>query len=689
MATSQYMSTTNQYIKYWIEAVENSTNVTANTSNVTVKVWIYRTNGYESYGTGTVYVTINGGSYSAGITSSQKITSTAIKIFERTLDVGHSSDGKGTLSTSAYISHNVFSSSSQSWSMGLTTIARASQPTLSASSVNYGSSVTITTNRASTSFTHTVRTNMKDGGNVTIATGVGASWAWTVPMDYMTYIPNGTSCYGTIWVDTYNGSTLIGTKFVTLTLNVPSTVVPTISTLTAAETVTAVSTLAAGYLQGLSKIKFTIGGAAGAYGSTITAHEVTFDGTTYLGVTPTSNLVQGNGSITATAKVTDSRGRTATKTLAVTIVAYSPAKITAFALARCNSDGTLNSMGTYVKVTRAGTWNTLSAKNSVTVKVKSKKRGASTWIEKNSVVAGTSGSYSNSVVLSSYPETESHDFLVEFIDNFNTTISLGVLPTGEVTMSWGPAGIGVGKIWESGALDVGGALIVNGVGVNPNAGQSVPNDNLDTTYKVGRYTFGPTTVGRPPHSYGTVDVMVSTGSDYNTVNNWIWQTAYSTDTPAGVFVRSRINAGAWTAWQEFALLNSSGNLTVSSVYADSWFRSTGETGWYSQTYGGGWYMTDTSWIRAYNGKHVSTTGRIEAQQGYHSLGKRVAWSWNGSISLNNSVTLTHNLGYYPIVVLPGTVGNLQLTYDFPTINSVRVYNFSAGSNAWTGSVHLY
>ena len=35
-----------------------------------------------------------------------------------------------------------------------------------------------------------------------------------------------------------------------------------------------------------------------------------------------------------------------------------------------------------------------------------------------------------------------------------------------------------------------------------------------------------------------------------------------------------------------------------------WLRTYGNTGWYSGTYGGGWYMIDSSWIRAYNNKNV-------------------------------------------------------------------------------------
>ena len=43
-----------------------------------------------------------------------------------------------------------------------------------------------------------------------------------------------------------------------------------------------------------------------------------------------------------------------------------------------------------------------------------------------------------------------------------------------------------------------------------------------------------------------------------------------------------------------------------------WVRTYGKTGWYSQTYGGGWYMYDTTWIRAYNNKAVYSGGEIRS-----------------------------------------------------------------------------
>ena len=83
----------------------------------------------------------------------------------------------------------------------------------------------------------------------------------------------------------------------------------------------------------------------------------------------------------------------------------------------------------------------------------------------------------------------------------------------------------------------------------------------------------------------------------------------------------------WTTSNEIGFLNSSrewslrcdnsknvqiyGSVTANSaVYASNWLRTYGNTGWYSETHGGGWYMTDSSWVRAYNSKSVYTAGEF-------------------------------------------------------------------------------
>lgn len=67
-------------------------------------------------------------------------------------------------------------------------------------------------------------------------------------------------------------------------------------------------------------------------------------------------------------------------------------------------------------------------------------------------------------------------------------------------------------------------------------------------------------------------------------------------------------ANMWTGtryWANIAVSTTSNtgtSPTFSTAYASNWFRSTGSTGWYSQTYGGGIYMTDSTYVRVYNSK---------------------------------------------------------------------------------------
>ena len=58
--------------------------------------------------------------------------------------------------------------------------------------------------------------------------------------------------------------------------------------------------------------------------------------------------------------------------------------------------------------------------------------------------------------------------------------------------------------------------------------------------------------------------------------------------------------------------------TINEIYNNGWYRSYGSKGWYNQTYGGGIYMLDTTWVRVYNNKRfyvqneIAATGNITA-----------------------------------------------------------------------------
>lgn len=51
------------------------------------------------------------------------------------------------------------------------------------------------------------------------------------------------------------------------------------------------------------------------------------------------------------------------------------------------------------------------------------------------------------------------------------------------------------------------------------------------------------------------------------------------------------------------------------IIASSWIRTDGATGWYSQSYGGGIYMTDSTYVRVYNNKSFYVSGNILATGG--------------------------------------------------------------------------
>ena len=81
---------------------------------------------------------------------------------------------------------------------------------------------------------------------------------------------------------------------------------------------------------------------------------------------------------------------------------------------------------------------------------------------------------------------------------------------------------------------------------------------------------------------------------------------------------------------------------ANTMYTDNWFRSEGNTGWYSQTYGGGWYMQDASYIRTYGSKAVHASNNtyyaFDSAGGYHS-------GWNNSYALNatNLLNVQHGV----------------------------------------------
>ena len=449
MATSGAMNTSNDRVKYKITITQNSQNVNSNTSNVTVSVRFYRTNtGYTTYGSGTVYCKINGTTYNASVTPSQKITNSGIVLFTKTLNISHNANGTKTLTTSAWINLNTpLTSSEQSYSQALTTIPRATTPTLSASSVNLGSSVTIILPRASSSFTHTVTYKIGNASG-TIGSSLGTSVSWSPPLSLGSQIPNTTTGTVVITCTTYNGSTKVGTKTVNLTVTVPSSVVPTIGTITLTETVSGLNAKIGAFVQGQSKIAVSIS-ASGAYGSSVTTYISKFGSSSFNGASFTISNINTSGSVTLSVTVTDSRGRKATKTQTATVLPYQIPEISAFTGIRCNQDGTANEDGQYVQLTYSYDISPLNNKNDKTITIAYRQVGTSnyTTLKTESNYSQSAATYIPSTVFS---VDNSYEFKLTVADYFKTVKFDLEITTAFTLMDFssGGHGMAIGKVAE-------------------------------------------------------------------------------------------------------------------------------------------------------------------------------------------------------------------------------------------------
>ena len=455
MATSGNFTTTNQYIVFWIEVIQNSQNISNNTSNVTVKVWIKRTNtGYTTYGSGTVFTNIDGVQRNVSITPSQKITSTASTIFHQDITVKHNSDGKKTLNVQVGISHEMFNSSQSSvvFNTSLTTIPRSSSISLSASTIEAGRELTVNITRASGSFTHNVYL-MFGSSTFTIQNGVATSAKGIIPLEVLKQIPNATTGIGSVYCDTYNGGAKIGTAGQRITITAPSNIVPTYSSLNVTRVDNVVPSAWGVYVKGKSKVTLEIVGAAGTYGSTISKYSITGDGQSATASKYTTGVLNNSGTVTFTGVVTDSRGRTATKTANISVVDYSSPKITDFLVQRCNSGGTLTDEGTYVKVTPKWSYSSVNSKNTFSAKVDYKTKAATTWGTATTVT--TSGS-SYIIGDGGISANTSYDIRLTIQDAFETVTKTITIPTAKTTLDFrnGGNGIAVGKVAESDGFEV-------------------------------------------------------------------------------------------------------------------------------------------------------------------------------------------------------------------------------------------
>lgn len=322
MATSGIVKTSVLDDSYfWVKWSQSSQSVENNSTTINWSCGFtpghaYYTNAIKMYA-----VTINGTQVYSGGTYSN-ITDYQERTFASgTLKIAHNSDGSKSFTISGFSGwiYDSGTTNASAQSFTLSTIPRASS--VSCSTANIGSNATITINRASTSFTHTL-TYVFGSLTGTIATKTSSTnISWTLPTTFYAQIPNAKSGAGTITCQTYNGSTLIGSKSTSFTATVSeSASKPTLSptVVDSNTTTTALTGDSSKFIKYYSNASAATGAAA-RNSSTLKSQKIVCGAKSLATASGTISAVE-SGSFSFSA--TDSRGYITTQTVNKTLIEY-------------------------------------------------------------------------------------------------------------------------------------------------------------------------------------------------------------------------------------------------------------------------------------------------------------------------------------------------------------------------------
>lgn len=379
-------TTSNGYVRLVLEVNETSTSKENNTSTVSWQLWLERASSwaYDLYNESLAEVQINGQSILSKYVSFDLRNSDWVRFGSGTLTIPHNDDGTKSISISTRLT-NVADMGNIDWVNGtvdLSTIPRASS-IQSVSATELGKTVTVEIEKKASGFKHQVWWSVNGSDWIDLGRNHDTSVQFTVPLDYANRITNSDKGTVDVCVRTLQGDTTIGRDVYLngTSILVPKNIVPTLESVTAVEKTAKVAEIIpkGHFVKGKSTIRLEAVGAKGAYGSSIVSTELILGNLVVRssqGDFPANNI----GTVTAVAKVTDSRGRTATKSIQINIVDYYAPKILAF-LANRAGNGTNKTIMSTVLANVSPLIVNGSNINRYNLKIQYSEKGTNRWID--------------------------------------------------------------------------------------------------------------------------------------------------------------------------------------------------------------------------------------------------------------------------------------------------------------------
>lgn len=493
MATSGIVKTNVKYGSYfWVKwEISGSQDITNNRTTIAWSCGLHPEEQYYDNAVKMNAVTINGTKVYSGGTYSNIIDYKDRTFASGTLTIPHNSDGSKNFTISA-VSGWIYGNGDyygEAKSFTLPTIPRASS--VSCSSANIGSKATITINRASTSFTHTLTYSFGSLSG-TIATKTSSTnISWTIPTTFYGQIPNSKSGTGTITCDTYNGSTLIGSKSTSFTATVSEsaskpTLSPTVSD--SNTTTTALTGDSSKFIKYYSKASVATGAKA-RNSATLKSQKITCGSKSITSASGTINAVE-SGSFTFSA--TDSRGYTTTQTIKKTLIEYIKLTCSLNAGAPTTAGvATLKISGNYWD----GTFGKVA--NTLTVQYRYKTQGGSYGSWTTVSATKSNNTYNATATISGLNYQTTYVFQARAIDKLATKNTNEQTRRTTPVFDWGKDDFRVnGQLSTTGSVDFGGSIKFSGG--NQTGERSLRFKNDEGTYTHNCQLYG----GNPESKYG-------------------------------------------------------------------------------------------------------------------------------------------------------------------------------------------
>ena len=573
--------TNSGYAKLAMEVVETGYSIENNDSPVKYHLWLERgsTWVFDLNNETWAEATINGQTVINKYVSFDLRNTNRVLLGSGTITIPHNEDGSKTITFWARIL-NVADQGNINWfsgTLGLTNIPRSSAVN-SVTATELGQPVTIKIDKKVNEFRHQVWWQVNDSGWMDLGTGHDTSVQLTVPIDYAARITNSDTGLLDVCVRTFRGDDKIGNDVYKrgVPIKVPTSIVPTLEDVTITERTAQLAEFipAGNFVKDKSVMRVEAVNAAGSHGSTIVSTELTVDNLVVRAATGDFPANKA-GNLEVTAKITDSRGRTAIKSKTIKVWDYYAPKIIGF-LANRTGNGTNKTIIATVAANVSPLVIDGINRNPYTLKIQYSAKKANRWIDAVNLTNESTERINRQIDCGAFYElSKAYNVRLVIQDKLSDLVdSVLLVRSSRVLWAWGDNRAAVGGFPElenhfesflpvafHSSLNVEDGLMSRGKPIQEFAmtsreGKSLKfNGDLNNLKTAGGYhAFGVQHNPTGTNNYGYVNVIT-----HNTDSNYCVQQYIpfnSTTTHTRV-----LENGRWTEWT---------NIWLNATYLNGW-----------------------------------------------------------------------------------------------------------------------